>query len=1461
MTFRHGFPHSPTALAYDSVQKLLVIGDKSGSLRILGRPGVDLHVRHEGDSACAVITIEFLVNEGALVTATADDTLHLWNFRQKFPQVVQSLKFQRERITCIHLPIGSKWLYVGTEKGNIHVVHIETFALSGYVINWNKAIEVTRTTHPGAVVGLCDNPLDANKLLIAFESGQIVLWDMRGKTAEMRWHSAEPLRSIAWHHEGKHFVSSHTDGSLCTWPLRPSPKPQFHSFPHAKPNKDGKVEACKPIHKVDLRTARSGDTFTIFSGGLSMEKGGKSPCITVLNGRSTTVLEMEHPVVDFVTMCETPWPSDMQEPYAIAVLLQNDLVIIDLLTPGFPCFESPYPMDLHESPVTCCTYLADCQSDLVPAFYSVGRTSTSRKTGFSDREWPVSGGEWSPASCSYSEIVITGHQDGSVKFWDASAGSLQVLYKLRTGKLFERPRARSVDSSDEDPLAVHIVCLCAETRRLCIAGASGHVILFKFKKTESSSEILVLEIPISYESFEEGDVSPECEFVPRAAPKVPDAIDNEKKNDGMLKVRPGPQRKPPGFQAQLVCLTPWTTGSHPGQITSLSINSSYGLMAYGNEYGIAVVDIIQKVCLLNVASPDLYGAQDPYSRVPKSPKRSDNNKDEQARSPSIDQFDNLLSASPQKVPLTTQTSVTTTATNSSTNVTSVTSLQPSSSSIIPQLETIAATPIENPVDPSTSGICVLSTSPPLQFQGVTSPRPVSPAAEVFETVTPQYSPCAEEQLDDQPAVGQCRRKSSVWKNINLKRRFSKVKTCKAVSTESPVGFPIKQAGGSKFYYGVVEGTPLSPIEISPDTPPKSPSSQPKCESPTPIQTPTESDLDKVDYLFDLENENSLAQLEVKPDQSLETTLEQQHQTKTATNSSSDTSEATSLTPSQSNSDQNIAQNITIQQKIIPGSVQCQQAAKIRGKKERTMSQPYFSKRYEYGEEHQVLAKSISNTEGSKLSRPSDLPLFDQYGEGNEYNNKPSVPPRIKKKDKREQRLRSVPNIKYAVRDLRGRTEKQDPTSSFAGNLMRRLNKLDSSFSRSRSSSMSSLENISSEAVTCLAFSDSYTKKSDPSLLTPTLWVGTSLGSVLTVSISLPDADCRNAQPVLVSILGGPIFRLKGSILAMSFLDCNGALIPYTSDPWKEEVKRDRTPTKNPNRMSPTLGASGAPSGLATSTACGSDNSSGDRQFIVIASEKQARVVALPSQNCVYRLQITETDFVVKAEIVSMRESVCLAAYLSNGHIMAFSLPSLRPLLDCDFLPLIDLSFQTKCKQGIVDPMLSIWGQQLIVHEDTNQISKTFCFSNKGHGLYLATPTEIQKFTICSEFCQFYNDNMMGELFAAHEMPEPPKESFFKGLFGGGIRSLDREELFGDLAGKANRSVAKHIPGSNLEQLGQRASTATSEISRAHQLAMERGEKLNLLEERAERMSSAAQDFSGTAHSLMLKYKDKKWYQL
>ncbi|XP_070166785.1 syntaxin-binding protein 5 isoform X12 [Polyergus mexicanus] len=1060
-TFRHGFPHQPTALAFDPVQRLLAIGTKSGSLRILGRPGVDAHVKHEG--CAAVIQLQFLINEGALVSATADDTVHLWNFRQKIPQVVQSLKFQRDRITCIHLPLQSKWLYVGTERGNIHILHIETFVLSGYVINWNKAIEVSRKTHPGAVVHLSDNPLDLSKMLIGYTTGQIVLWDLKTKSADYRCQTDDPLKSITWHHEGKQFMCSHTDGSLSTWTVRQL-KPANVTYPHAKSTKDGEPELCKPIQKVEWKLSRSGEAYVIFSGGLAYDTTGRTPSITVIHGKTTTVLEMEHNVIDFVTLCDSPWASDFQDPYAVVVLLQNDLVVIDLLTPGFPCFENPYPMDIHESSVTCCAYFADCPSDLVPAFYSVGSKS-QKKTGFSEKEWPISGGEWSSSSSSYNEIILTGHTDGSIKFWDASAGTLQVLYKLKTAKLFEKTRTRSIDS-EEDPLAIQLIFLCPESRKLAIAGSGKHVVLFKFKKVESMSEVVTLEICLSVDPGKEADNSPD-----RESPATGNIVGNvESKNTDFnhpLKIKTGLQKRAAGFQATLICLTTAPSGEQPENITSLSLNSSYGLLAYGNESGLVIVDIVQKISLIVLNTSDLGGGSDPYQRVLRSPKRQDDlrrENEDKARSPSTDQV-----------------------------------------------------------------------------------------------------------------------------QINF--------------------------------------------AVFPD---------------------------------------------------------------------------------------------------------------------------------------------------SKLD--SD--------------------------------------------------------------------KFDGSFQRSRSSSMSSLENITTETISCLTFADSYTKKSDTNGM-PTLWIGTSLGSVQTVVFNTPAHGERHAHPVVVSTCNGSTFKLKGCILSMSFLDCNGALIPYSFESWKDEntdgKERNKSQAKCTNsRMSP-----------SANTQVSGDNFE-DRQFVVLASEKQARVVALPSQNCIYRQQLADTHIVIKAEVTSLKDNVCLVCYVSNGHITTYSLPSLRPLIDVDFLPLIDLSFQTT-KHGIVDPMLSIWGHQLFVNGDTDQIAKTLCFSNRGHGLYLSSPMEIQKFSVSSEFCAELTE-MMGDLFIGHDMPEPPKEGFFKGLFGGGSRSLDREELFGESSGRASRTVAKHIPGPN-DPIRERVTSATGEVNIAHQMVVERGEKLSQLEERSARMMSEAENFSQGAHGLMLKYKDKKWYQL
>ena len=44
----------------------------------------------------------------------------------------------------------------------------------------------------------------------------------------------------------------------------------------------------------------------------------------------------------------------------------------------------------------------------------------------------------------------------------------------------------------------------------------------------------------------------------------------------------------------------------------------------GNGSGLVIVDYLQHKCLLNMGTADLYGSNDPFQRMPRSPKNIDN---------------------------------------------------------------------------------------------------------------------------------------------------------------------------------------------------------------------------------------------------------------------------------------------------------------------------------------------------------------------------------------------------------------------------------------------------------------------------------------------------------------------------------------------------------------------------------------------------------------------------------------------------------------------------------------------------------------------------------------------------------------------------------------------------------------------------------------------------------------------
>ncbi|XP_017558542.1 syntaxin-binding protein 5-like isoform X9 [Pygocentrus nattereri] len=1100
-TVRHGFPYQPTALAFDPVQKILAIGSRSGGVRILGRPGVDCYCQHE--SGAAVLQLQFLINEGALVSACADDTLHLWNLRQRRPAILHSLKFNRERITFCHLPFQSKWLYVGTERGNTHIVNVESFVLSGYVIMWNKAIELSTKTHPGPVVHLSDSPKDEGKLLIGFESGTIVMWDLRSKRADFRIYYDEAIHSVSWHHEGRQFMCSHSDGSLSMWNLRNTAKPFQVTFPHGKSQRDGRKESCKPILKVEYKTCRNSEPFVIFSGGLSYDKAGRRPTLTIMHGKAITVLEMDHPIVEFTVLCETPYLNEVQEPYAVVVLLEKDFIVVDLTQSNFPIFENPYPMDVHESPVTCTAYFADCPPDIIPVLYSIG--AKHKKTGYSHKEWPVSGGTWTIGSQTYPEIIITGHADGSIKFWDATAITLQMLYKLKTSKVFEKPKGgevgRSAELVEEDPYAVQMVSWCPQSRVFCVVGISAHVILYRFSKHDANTSITSLEVRLQCEM--EDVISPSdtentvCAtdpggHSPQPQPSSPRSNTPDSVRDSIpcLRVKDRVIRMPPGYQAELVVQLLWVDGEPPQQITSLDLNSAYGLLAVGNCNGLAVVDYLQKTVILCMSTVELYGSADPFQRLTRSPRKNRQ---------------------------------------------------------------------------STSGLTELS--------------------------------------DNQVSLDLERSKSPTSDHVNG-----------------------------------------------------------HCTSPT-------------------------------------------------------------------------------SQPCVPGR-----------------------------------PRVPGGPEGPRLSRRG-----------------PGRPPFRK--------AQSAACMEVSL-----------PVSSLTEESR------ENSFSRSRSSSVSSIDRDTKEAVTTLQFAESYGRKLD-TLPTPCLWVGTSLGLVLLVPMSIPmDEQERMEEPITVAPTG-TVLMLKGSVLRFGFLDCSGGLIQSPYELW-----RDLNAPEDPERPRRRK--------LVNFSPCSSQETASDGHLAVVCSERQAKVFLMPSQACLYVHNITESSFVLRADVVGVSNSVCLACFCANGHIMILSLPSLRPLLDVNYLPLTDM-----------------------------RIARTFCFTNGGQALYLSSPTEIQRITYSQEMCDNLQE-MLGELFTPTETPEAQNRGFLKGFFGGNAQTFDREELFGEAAaGKASRSLAQHIPGQgSVEGVRVAAGGVVGDLARARIALDERGQRLGELEERTALMMSSAETFSKHAHELMLKCKDKKWYQ-
>ncbi|KAF3845609.1 hypothetical protein F7725_008772 [Dissostichus mawsoni] len=237
----------------------------------------------------------------------------------------------------------------------------------------------------------------------------------------------------------------------------------------------------------------------------------------------------------------------------------------------------------------------------------------------------------------FFSFYVCRHADGSIKFWDASALMLQMLYKLKTAKVFERSR-RSEEKGgsemvDEDPFAIQTLSWCPESRMLCVAGVSAHIIIYRFSKQEVTTDTLqvggrtsaetsthIISF-LSHSEMRETHLSHLSRACPPSSPQEADAppqtpnSDGPRDNKSCLQVRSSPLKQSPGFQVELVVQLLWVSGEPPQPITSLA-------RGVWEQQRPRCVDFLQKTLLLNMGISDLCNPADPHLRQPRSPRKT-----------------------------------------------------------------------------------------------------------------------------------------------------------------------------------------------------------------------------------------------------------------------------------------------------------------------------------------------------------------------------------------------------------------------------------------------------------------------------------------------------------------------------------------------------------------------------------------------------------------------------------------------------------------------------------------------------------------------------------------------------------------------------------------------------------------------------------------------------------------------
>ncbi|KAI4372923.1 hypothetical protein MLD38_011103 [Melastoma candidum] len=526
-TVHYGIPNTARILAFDPTQSLLAVGTLDGRIKVIG--GNNIEALLVSPKQMSMKHLEFLKNQGFLVSVSNGNDIQVWDLKNRC--IACSLEWE-SNITAFSVIQGTKNMYIGDENGMVYVLKFDTnerqLIQLPYLIPADSIGEAAQIPVPyhQSVVGVLTQPCSkGNRMLIAYEQGLLVLWDIsrnqvnlvRGcKDLQLKSQTVmnipssgsdksfreisddeqleKEISSLCWaSSDGSVLAVGYIDGDIILWNMETSVATRSH---HSKDISDNVI-------KLQLSSGSRRLPVIVLHWSMSRSQNGYGGCLFVYGGDEIGSEEV-------LTILSLQWARGLENVKCLgrmdltltgsfadmALLPTADEVETEISHGERKATVSPsaYTMVIpNVEPLITVAKLGVVDSDrtLSSVLSKIVAEANQPTESFSGggSKWPLTGGVPShnilTEAYQVEKLYIAGYNNGSVRVWDATTPTFTPICAL----------LQEVEgiSLAHTPASISSIDFCPATLSLAVGDESGLIRIYQMTSPNESTVHIITD--------------------------------------------------------------------------------------------------------------------------------------------------------------------------------------------------------------------------------------------------------------------------------------------------------------------------------------------------------------------------------------------------------------------------------------------------------------------------------------------------------------------------------------------------------------------------------------------------------------------------------------------------------------------------------------------------------------------------------------------------------------------------------------------------------------------------------------------------------------------------------------------------------------------------------------------------------------------------------------------------------